>query len=331
MIFWVLITGIIFGVASVLLPVADAIIFTLINLLFNVLVFYVNILFLFPRFYQTSKINLYIIYIFFSIAIATALLAVVEQNLIEPREIVFRHSVNPSIMMVARSFLWFVLMVTTGTVYLIQKRYREQILLHKEVQENKLKTELKLLRSQINPHFLFNALNNIYSLSYQKSEKAPESILKLSGMLRYVIEDCTTDTVEIGSEIEYLENFIAFQRMKAPNIMNVDFKYKELDLNIKVAPMLFIPFLENSFKYSKIEEFQNAHISIEIKSDDKRNLIFSLENSIPPTAKARPGSGTGIKNVKKRLNIIYPDKHTITINESEETFRCNLNIDTHEA
>ncbi len=328
--FWVLISGVIFGVTSEIMPFDKAILITLINVCFYMLVYYTNTLYLFPKYYQETHNIKYILLVLMLIIVATFSIYKIELYIADQFERVPKLLERPTFLLVARSFFWLLLIVVIGSVYLIQKRLRKHLLYHKEIQEDKLKTELKLLKSQINPHFLFNAMNNIYSLSHMKSDKAPESILKLSSMLRYVIEDCVTETVPLKSEIEYLENYIAFQKMKSPDIMNINFKYDQLDLHLKVAPMLFIPFLENSFKYSKIEEFQNAYINIEIKSVKNGKFIFSIYNSIPPTTKTSPGAGTGINNVKTRLNIIYPNKHLLTIEETKDTYRALLNIETNE-
>jgi LytS/YehU family sensor histidine kinase len=329
-IFWTLIIGITLGVASVLLPIGNAILFTVVSCVFYAIVFYVNTLVLFPKFYVTTQSTKYFIFVFFLLLLATFFLVLIEQILIEPASISIRHSANPKVMMTARGFLWLLLMIVVGTVYLIQKRLKEQSLSHKEIQEIKLKTELKLLRSQINPHFLFNALNNIYALCYMKSDRAPMSILKLSNMLRYVIDDCASENVPIKSEIEYIKNYIDFQKMKSAEEMNVHFNYGELNPTIQIAPMLFIPFVENSFKYSMIEEFQNAKIEIELLSEADGKLKFLITNTIPPVSKVKPGVGTGISNVKQRLKIIYPEKHQLIISESENNYQVTLTIDTND-
>jgi LytS/YehU family sensor histidine kinase len=191
--------------------------------------------------------------------------------------------------------------------------------------EEKLKTELQLLKAQINPHFIFNALNNIYSLTYMQSGNAPESVLKLSEMLRYVFYDCSMDRVPVTSEIRYIENFNAFQQMKSPYIQNISLQTDLGYGSIEIAPMLFIPFIENAFKYSRIEEIEEAYVTIVIKNESGK-LIFAIENSVPGNNKPKPGSGMGIKNVKHRLKIIYPQNHILTINESEEKFNVSLSI-----
>ena len=196
----------------------------------------------------------------------------------------------------------------------------------KQLKEEKLGTEIKLLKAQINPHFIFNALNNIYSLTYTKSETAPESVLKLSEMLRYVFYDCSSDHVKLGAEVDYISNFIAFQQMKSEHNQNIIFIHNGIKTDIDIAPMLFIPFIENSFKYSKIEEFIEAYVKISLKTDNQY-LVFEIENSIPYEGKIIPGNGVGIGNVRQRLDLLYPNKYKLDINESETKFSVNLKIE----
>lgn len=196
----------------------------------------------------------------------------------------------------------------------------------KLLKEEKLGTELKLLKAQINPHFIFNALNNIYSLTYTKADLAPESVLKLSEMLRYVFYDCSNDEVKLAAEVEYISNFIAFQQMKSEHEQSIKFDYSRINKEIDIAPMLFIPFIENAFKYSKVEEYKEAYVKIDLHSDNKY-LSFKIENSIPVQGKSLAGNGLGINNVRQRLDLLYPKKYILNINENETTYSVNLKIE----
>lgn len=192
--------------------------------------------------------------------------------------------------------------------------------------EEKLQTELQLLKAQINPHFLFNALNNVYSLTYMKSDKAPDSVLKLSDMLRYVIEDCSHEKVVLRNEISYMENLIDFYKMKSPGKRKVDFTRKVDNMDVHIAPMLFIPFIENSFKYSRIEEDKAGFISIFLQEASGK-LHFTIRNSIFQERTILNGSGKGIDNVKQRLDIIYPQKYELKTGEKDNTYMVDLEID----
>ena len=219
------------------------------------------------------------------------------------------------------SFVYFI--ATSVNLFAYNQRLIEnERLLNKE----KLETELKLLKAQINPHFIFNSLNNIYSLTYMKSNNAPEAVLKLSEMLRYVFYDCSKERVFLSSEIKYIDNFIAFQQMKSDHKQNITLKSDLGVNNIEIAPMLFIPFIENAFKYSRIEETKDAYVRIGIEKINKK-LLFVIENSFEEGNKPMQGSGTGIKNVQHRLSIIYPEKHTLTISGKDNKFCVELIID----
>lgn len=201
--------------------------------------------------------------------------------------------------------------------------------LEKEQETNQLKnenleTELKFLKSQINPHFLFNALNNIYTLAYIQDQKAPEMILKLSDMLRYILYDCTSQEVPIDKEISYINNYVELQRLKNDEL---DVKVA-IDQGIgghtKIAPMLFIPFIENSFKHSKIEDTENGWIALSL-SQQEGQLCFKISNSKPNTefTKDKVG-GIGLQNVRRRLELLYPQQHQLTINDNEDSFEVEL-------
>jgi LytS/YehU family sensor histidine kinase len=225
-----------------------------------------------------------------------------------------------------RSFtqLGFALFVGTSVSLFEQtSKLREN---EKSLMEEKLNTELKLLKAQINPHFIFNALNNIYSLTYMKAPSAPESVLSLSEMLRYVFYDCNKDRVPLASEIKYIENFTAFQRMKSRNEQHIQFEIEGDPKLVSIAPMLFIPFVENAFKYSRVEEDEAAFVFIHIQCATEA-LYFNIRNSIPQRNKPFPGSKMGIKNVQHRLEILYPERYRLDIIEEARQFNVNLRLE----
>ncbi len=282
---------------------------------------------LFPRLYDgTSK------YWYYSIVVVLLfglIYFILDRNFIAPLKEGDHHA-PPKIFDFLRTLIWTGLAFFVGTSVQLTEHNNELKEREKELVEEKLQTELQLLKSQINPHFLFNALNNIYSLSYMKSDTAPESILKLSQMLRYVLEDCVTEEVPLQSEVDYIKNYISFQRMKFPEERNINLNFDLSGGSLKVAPMLFISFIENSFKYSKIEDYENAFIDLKIAVIENSKILFSLENSVPSSGKVRPGAGTGIRNTKNRLEIIYPGRHKLEIREEPEKFLVNLEIDAYE-
>ncbi|WP_093144746.1 sensor histidine kinase [Ulvibacter litoralis] len=213
--------------------------------------------------------------------------------------------------------------ISTLVMTFIDSQKKEALL---EMQKTALiESELKFLKMQINPHFLFNSLNNIYALSISNSERTPESIHSLSEMLRYVIYDCENPKVPIEKEINYIENFIDLFKLRSSKGFNITFTNQIENSSVAVAPMLFITFIENAFKHSGIEKGGDAFVNIALQST-KNDISLKVENSLPKETIVKDGaSGIGLQNAKKRLEITYPNKHELTI-ESLTTFKIELKI-----
>ncbi len=189
-------------------------------------------------------------------------------------------------------------------------------------------SELALLRSQVNPHFLFNTLNNIYSLVCKKSPDAPEAIMKLSSIMRYMLYDANTDKVLLEKEIEYLKSFIELQKLRIKQINFVELRIKGAVGNKTIAPMLLIPFVENAFKHgSKTGPLPGIQIHMVI---DPHKFLFEITNNLKKNfigSKDNLG-GTGLQNIKRRLEILYPGKYTLETTQKKNLYRVNLSIQT---
>ena len=223
-----------------------------------------------------------------------------------------------------------VLMLGTFTVttvsYLLsqaQVAAREKERLYNE----KIDMELRYLKAQINPHFLFNALNNIYSLVLSGDPNGPESILRLSEMLRYVTDECQTDLIALSKEIKYTENYIDFQLMRMEGEPAVSFEHRIANPALRVPPMLFQPFVENCFKHSRLEHNRDGYIRILIEQDENQ-LRFTAENSKSSCIfnKQSERGGVGIANVRKRLDLAYGSAYSLEIADNERTYRTTLTI-----
>ncbi len=210
----------------------------------------------------------------------------------------------------------------------------ESIRLHQQqeqmaslMRQEKLETEMKFLKNQINPHFLFNVLNNVYGLSLKKSEQTPEVVMQLSEMLRYMLYDSNKALVPLKKEIQYLENYIALQQLKSEKELVLTTQFEISRKQPRIAPLLLIPFVENAFKHSKIEDLKNGWISITLKTTEEL-IELQVTNSIPqrPYTKDACG-GIGLTNVKRRLELEYPNRHELVINKSTTQFAINLKID----
>ena len=219
----------------------------------------------------------------------------------------------------------YILAIFLETFSFAQKKEEALILSKTENIEN----ELKFLKSQINPHFLFNSLNNIYSLSIIDSSKAQESILYLSDMLRYVLYECEKPLVSIEKEVTYIEDFIKLFLLKSSKNYPVKTNFLIENQGLQIAPMLLIPFVENAFKHSNIENIAESFININIESTNE-SIRFIIENSFRKVIKNQDAvGGIGIKNVQKRLGLLYPEGHSLVISENSGTFKVDLKIDTN--
>lgn len=231
-----------------------------------------------------------------------------------------------------RKFMSFYYFIQVFAIYFLSTAFKtSQIALKREKEASELKSEnlnseLKFLRSQINPHFLFNALNNIYSLSVMKSDKTPDNILKLSDMLRYIIYDCNADKVPLEKEINYINNYIDLQKLKDDQITSIDIDISGADPKSMIAPMIFIPFIENSFKHSKIEDIKQGWIKMKIENTNS-HLLFTIYNSLPVDTYTKDKvGGVGLENVKRRLELLYPGTHKLIVNPTEDEFRVELEV-----
>lgn len=191
------------------------------------------------------------------------------------------------------------------------------------IETEKKEAELAMLKSQVDPHFFFNTLNNLHSLVLTQSSEASDVILKLSEMMRYTIYEGKNDFVWLRDEVKYLQNYIDLHKIRYKNDTEIEFTHC-IEENTKVAPLLFIIFLENAFKHGIESLPTSAYIRMELKST--ADLIqFNLENNFKPV-EINSENGIGIENLKKRLLLIYPDKHDLIINEEEDRFLVNLKI-----
>jgi hypothetical protein len=198
----------------------------------------------------------------------------------------------------------------------------------KASEQEKLNTELSYLKAQINPHFLFNTLNSIYAQTLEENaEKSAQSIITLSQMMRYVITESHNTTVALHKELEYINSYIQLQKNRLTNTVNISFQIKtdEQTANQEIAPMLLISFIENAFKYGvNPEKKSDIYIGI---TGTANTLLFSVKNNILNNHKHTESNGLGLRNAVKRLEMIYPAKHQLHINQTNTDFEVSLKID----
>lgn len=227
--------------------------------------------------------------------------------------------------------LYYLLSVITSTFFiLLSTAYRfltdwfinEKLINDRE--NEKLTVELAFLKSHINPHFLLNSLNNIYSLAYQKSEKTPEAVLKLSEIMRYMLYESNDTKVELSQEIRYLRNYIELQKIRIKGNVFVEMNISGDDQHQTIVPFILIPFVENAFKHGIATEAA-CPIIIQIHIRQGK-LQFKISNKKSMQNKDETG-GIDLKNVKRRLDLLYPGKYKLNIEDNTSSYTCELFLD----
>lgn len=214
------------------------------------------------------------------------------------------------------STLKFLLILTLSFLLSANKKW-------KQYREEKRKAELSYLKSQVNPHFLFNTLNGIYALSMIEPEKTPVAIIKLSELMRYVISEIKNDLVPLNNEIDYLQNYIDLQMMRLGKTVEIIFKVDTTTEDYKIAPLILIPFVENAFKYGISSESASI-INISLSVNEAK-LTFRVSNKKVQN-ETNEGTNTGLENVKRRLEISYPQAHNLKITEYKDSYIVELQI-----
>lgn len=297
---------------------------------------YINIYVLIPGLLFTRRYGIYILSLFAVLAICPFVTQGIEYGYLRVYE--------PAVLAKARLFTpgaWFVgfiqciyvIGLATGLKFVKDTLINQQI--QKEREKQYLETELKFLRTQIQPHFFFNTLNNIYSLTLKKSDEAPDVILKLSDLMSYMLYESTAPLVPLSKEIDYLHNYLDVEQLRFGNRLKISFTIEGITTGVQIPPMILILFLENSFKHGVKNNINNILITISLRVD-AGHLFFHVENPIAeeekppvPTSTAWPGAnpnGIGLKNVRRRLDLLYGDRHTLEIRENNQLFTVSLKM-----
>ncbi len=196
-----------------------------------------------------------------------------------------------------------------------------------ELKNKVLEAETMALKAQINPHFLFNAMNNIYALSHIDSTRTGDAILQLSHLLSYVTYEGEKDLVKLEDEVQYIRHFIDLQFLKDDNNSNISVQLQEDFSPLKIAPLLLIPFVENAFKHSNVFDKENGWVKINLEVRDSL-LYFQVANSVGNQEQMKDKTGgIGLENVKKRLDLLYKGKYILNIEERQDTYNAELQIE----
>jgi len=292
----------------------------------NMIIAYVNYFFLLPRFLERKKIGRYLL----EFSVPFVLLMFIRVHLQRYLVDGYTHKVeyfysSTFIILDAATTVFIVIFV--GMLRFV-KDWFEFEARKKEIENEKLTAELTFLKAQINPHFLFNTLNNLYYLAYSKSEHTTEIIAKLSQMMRYMIYDSNHPKVLLSREIEYMKNYISLERLRLNDQIPIRFDVEgRIDHDVWITPLVFITFLENAFKHGVTNTNPRAWVNVSISLYDGV-CVYKVENSKIINAREDNGgrSGIGLQNVARRLELSYPGKYTLHVDDRPESYAVQLNL-----
>lgn len=300
----------------------------IIETLFVVAYFYLNYFILVPYLYQRKKYAVYIVLSILCLMVVVQIPDIIVKNsaIYEAflSETTPKRKPRPQ-----PSF--FMQLLTDRNAYLFYLALSIGILLRKsqlinEIKQDMLKSEVAYLKAQINPHFLFNTLNSLYALSLVKSDDAPDAILKLSSIMRYVVTESSKDKVGLKEELKYITDYLDLQKLRLTKNVIVDFKIEGLVRDQKIAPLLFISIIENCFKYG-IDQNKESTITIHIKIDENKVTLNTHNKKLAKNINELEKTETGINNTRKKLNILYADKHKMHITDNSTDYQVKLTIE----
>ncbi len=291
------------------------------------LMVYFNMYFLFSKLFKQRLYLSYVVSVILTILLASLIWTLALNSL----SIITNHTPLKNIWTIkfftaCFASITYSLAITMSLKMVKQWYERERVA--ENLERINMETELKYLKTQINPHFLFNSLNSLYALTLQKSDRAPELVLKLSEILRYVLYEGSERWVSLEKEINYLKSYLDLEKIRNGDRLSLEFNINGNPKTKKIAPMLFLTFLENSFKHGINQKAEGGFVKVEMNISDKY-LDFSIENSRPKEKEKRLNGktgGIGLENIKKRLELLYPDHHELTIEDDGENYRVKLNL-----
>lgn len=300
---------------------------------------YLNNLLLIPKFLAQKRIGIYVVTIVTSLGVFSVLFIVALKLIVRYYPHMLIHQVSlistpistdwslSAILDEIGMFVFgFSLWLFTMTMAWFMNDYAHQKNLAEEAQKKQVETELHFLKSQVNPHFLFNTMNNLYALALKKSDKGPDAILRLSSILRYLLYDSNVDNIPIEKEMEIMKAYIDLELLRLPS--QNDFRFTiEVDGNYNISPLLWLPILENIFKHGTgvISNSYFIEYSFVIKNDVLN--IHSKNNYKPATGNGLiKAGGIGMGNLKKRLSLLYPDAHRLNFEKDEAYYIVDLEI-----
>lgn len=299
--------------------------FAAVQLLFTMLIAYSNYFFFLPRFLVHQKLWRYLVEFLVPFIVLVILRVHLQRYLIDgythKREYFYTNLYIVELIIVTLFITGFIAMLRFAADWL------ELMATKREIENERLTAELNFLKAQINPHFLFNTLNNLYYLAYSNSPNTTEVIAKLSQMMRYMIYDSNHDRVPLKKEIEYMENYISLERLRLNNQIPILFDISGDPERYHIAPFIFITFLENAFKHGVSNTNPKAWVNVSINLSGN-SCVYTVENSKITSTKpeAEEKSGIGLQNVKRRLELSYPNRHELDVVDQKDRYNVTLKL-----
>lgn len=322
--FWI----VLFSILILLEQTNENVFFTLsnelVNLSFYMIIVYFNLGYLIPVYLNKKKIITYLLLLI----LVCFLLTPIKTLALHLKLTDFPNYQNKLFEKQTGYFFVFVIISGFTTIGSIVVDWFAQITLRQQLENKNMQSELQFLKSQINPHFFFNTLNSLYSLTLKKSDLAPEIVIKLSDMMRYMLYECNEKKVNLNKEILYLKNYIDLEKLRYGNSMDIQFHMSGITEHILIAPLLFITFLENAFKHSintspGIKRY--VHISLRIQD---LKLHFDIANNKSESSSHEevltPVGGIGLENINRRLQLVYPNRYDLKILNLPQEYIVNL-------
>lgn len=289
-------------------------------------ILYFNMYVLIPKFLLKKHIHWYVLSVLLLGLFAFILVCIFDSVLNKYRLVPNQKHEISLIMGMITFLIFFVILIASSTAIKLFQSWMKSLKKLYHLQKINFQHELGLLKSQINPHFLFNTLNNVHILIESEPKRASDMVLHLSDLLRYQIYDCAEEKVFLSSDISFIKDFLTLETSRRDDF-SYEIKESGENQDVMLAPMLFIPFVENAVKHnSDTQASSYVKINIQQKNDQ---LIFSCLNSKPanPQKQLLPGyGGIGLANIRRRLNLLYPDCHVLKIIDLKDTFYINLTL-----
>ncbi|RYY67132.1 MAG: hypothetical protein EOO13_14930 [Chitinophagaceae bacterium] len=229
---------------------------------------------------------------------------------------------NPNELKTAFSF--FMICGLAVSVKLLKKWYQENTR-NQRIEKEKLTMELDMLKAQVHPHFLFNTLNNLYALTLSKSDKAPLAVSNLADLLRYMLYECNEREVPLDKEITVLNKYMELEKLRYGNRIELSFSCTGDTRRLRIAPLILLPFVENSFKHGVSEQLEKCWVNLHLHAEGD-HFSFNLSNSRSHELPQSASGGIGLQNIRKRLDLMYPGQYTMTINEEAEIYAVKLQM-----